>query len=84
MINGYSGFTPPSYEPLMEGLRDFPAGQTIDLLRSRGVTHVVINCALYGTGCAPILAALDASPSFRSIAAAEWEAQPVKLYELLR
>ena len=24
MINGYSGFTPPSYEPLMEGLQRFP------------------------------------------------------------
>ena len=24
MINGYSGFTPPGYELLMEGLRDFP------------------------------------------------------------
>ena len=56
MINGYSGFTPPSYEPLMERLRDFPAPATIDLLRSRGVTHVTVNCALYVTGCEPILA----------------------------
>ena len=82
MINGYSGFTPPSYEPLMEGLR-ISRRPTVDLLRSSGVTHVVINCALYTTSCEPILAALDASPTFRSIAAAEWEAQPVRLYELI-
>jgi hypothetical protein len=84
MINGYSGFTPANYEPLMEGLRDFPAPATIDLLRSRGVTHVTVNCALYGTGCAPILATIDASGSFRLVTGGQWEAQPVRLYELVR
>ena len=84
MINGYSGFTPVSYEPLMEGLRDFPAAATIELLRSSGVTHVTVNCALYVTGCEPILAAIDASGAFRPVAAGQWEAQPVRLYELVR
>jgi hypothetical protein len=84
MINGYSGFTPPGYEPLMEGLRDFPAPATIGLLRSRGVTHVTVNCALYVTGCEPILAAIDASPALRAVASGQWEGQPVRLYELVR
>ena len=84
MINGYSGFTPPGYEPLMEGLRAFPAPATIDLLRSSGVTHVTVNCALYVTGCESILAAIDASPALRAVASGQWEGQPVKLYELVR
>jgi hypothetical protein len=84
MINGYSGFTPPSYEPMMEALRDFPAPPTIELLRSKGVTHVTVNCALYVTGCEPILTALDASPAFRLVSQGMWQGQPVKLYELLR
>ena len=84
MINGYSGFTPPGYELLMEGLRDFPAPATIGLLRSRGVTHVTVNCALYVTGCEPILAAIDASPALRAVATGLWEGQPVRLYELAR
>ncbi len=84
MINGYSGFTPPGYEPLMDGLRDFPAPPAIDLLRSRGVTHVTVNCALYVTGCEPVLAGIDASPAFRPVASGQWEGQPVKLYELVR
>ena len=84
MINGYSGFTPPSYELMMDGLRDFPAPATIDLLRSSGVTHVTVNCALYVTGCEPILATIDASPAFRTVASGQWEGQPVRLYELVR
>jgi hypothetical protein len=84
MINGYSGFTPPSYEPLMDGLRDFPAPAAIDLLRSRGVTHVTVNCALYVTGCEPVLSGIEASTAFRLVTAGHWEGQPVKLYELVR
>ncbi len=84
MINGYSGFTPPSYEPLMERLRDFPAPATIDLLRSRGVTHVTVNCALYVSGCEPVLAGINGSPAFRPVAAGQWEGQAVRLYELVR
>jgi hypothetical protein len=84
MINGYSGFTPPSYEPLMDGLRDFPAPATFDLLRSSGVTHVTVNCALYVTGCEPLLATLDGSPAFRVVASGQWDGQPVRLYELVR
>ena len=85
MINGYSGFTPPNYEPLMEGLRDFPAPATIDLLRSSGVTHVTVNCALYVTGCEPILAG-DRRVEGVSVRrrGASGKAQPVRLYELVR
>ncbi len=84
MINGYSGFTPSSYEPMMDVLRDFPAPATIDMLKSKGVTHVSVNCALYVTGCEPILQVLDQSPAFRLVSDGTWQGQPVKLYELLR
>ena len=84
MINGYSGFTPPDYEELMESLRPFPAPTTIERLRASGATHVTVNCALYTTGCEPILAALDSSAVFRLISSGEWQGQPVRLYELVR
>ena len=84
MINGYSGFTPPNYEPLMEGLRDFPAPAAIDLLRSSGVTHVTINCALYVTGCETDSGGDRRVEVVSSVAGGQWEGQPVRLYELLR
>jgi hypothetical protein len=84
MINGYSGFIPRDYEPLMDSLQDFPAPATVDVLRSAGVTHVTVNCALYRTGCDVLLQAVDASPALRAVARAQWEGQPVALYELVR
>ena len=84
MINGYSGFTPTSYEPLMDALRSFPEPQTIDLLRSRGVTHVTINCALYVTGCESVLNTIDNSQAFRLVTSGQWEGQPSRLYKLVR
>jgi hypothetical protein len=83
-INGYSGFTPPSYGPLLEALDPFPAQSAIDTLRARGVTHVSINCALYPGGCGELLNAVDASPAFRQIVSTRWEGYPVRLYELRR
>jgi hypothetical protein len=84
MINGYSGFTPSHYEPMIEVLKDFPAPAAIDLLRSRGVTHVTVNCALYVTGCESVVAGVDATDAFRLVARAEWQGQPALLYELVR
>ena len=84
MINGYSGFTPSTYEPMMDVLKDFPAPAAIELLRSRGVTHVTVNCALYVTGCEPVIAGVDASAAFRLVSRGEWQGQPAMLYELVR
>jgi hypothetical protein len=84
MINGYSGFTPRGYEPLMESLRDFPAQAAIDALRIRGVSHVSVNCALYKSGCEQVLTHVERSGAFRLIAGGDWEGRPVRLYELIR
>jgi hypothetical protein len=86
MVNGYSGFTPPSYEKLVARLEPFPAADAIDALEERGATHVSINCALYidPRGCEDLLNTLDASPRFRPIVSTRWEGQTVRLYELRR
>jgi hypothetical protein len=84
MINGYSGFTPSGYEPMMDVLREFPAPAAVDMLKSKGVTHVSVNCALYVTGCEPVLQVLDRSSAFRLVSDGTWQGQPVKLYELVR
>jgi len=40
LINGYSGFTPPSYEQHVRDFEGFPARPSIDALKRAGVTHV--------------------------------------------
>jgi hypothetical protein len=42
MLNGYSGFAPPSYVENQTELRGFPDRRSIDRLRAIGVTHVAV------------------------------------------
>jgi hypothetical protein len=43
VLNGYSGFVPPTYYRHFEALRSFPDDQAILALRSAGVTHVFVH-----------------------------------------
>jgi hypothetical protein len=84
MINGYSGFIPSGHERLIGDVRGFPDARAIDALRARNVTHVTLNCALAGNDCEPVLSRADASPALRRLAGADWQGQPVRLYELVK
>lgn len=84
MVNGYSGFTPPNHEKLVQDVRGFPDDTALAALRARGVTHVTVNCALMGDSCAAFLARSDQSPALRLVQSAEWEGKPARLYELKR
>jgi hypothetical protein len=84
MVNGYSGFLPGGYEALVQRMHGFPDEETISLLKSRGVTHLSINCALYRTPCGEVIDALEALPSVTLVAEARWENAPVRLYQLVR
>ncbi|MBM62292.1 MAG: hypothetical protein CL484_05025 [Acidobacteria bacterium] len=42
MLNGYSGFTPPSYRRHADAIQSFPEQVSLDYLRSIGATHLVV------------------------------------------
>jgi hypothetical protein len=84
MINGYSGFMPKSYDEFQVGVADFPGPQALATLKSRGVTHVSVNCGLYRGGCPELLARLDTIADLRKVSEGRWQGQPVRLYELRR
>ena len=50
LVNGYSGFTPPSYDDLLDHLRDFPSASSIAYLRGRAVTLLLVHSAFYIRG----------------------------------
>lgn len=50
MLNGYSGFRPPSYETSYEAMREFPSDRSLIVLHELGVTHVVIHEHAYAEG----------------------------------
>jgi hypothetical protein len=47
ILNGYSGYFPPSYLNHLVGLEKFPARPAIDRLRRTGVTYVVVHSDRY-------------------------------------
>jgi len=80
MINGYSGFTTPAYQQLLEDMADFPGPRATAALRAHGVTHVSVNCYFIGDGCPPLLDVLDGRPDFHAIATGRWQGSPVRLF----
>ena len=47
LVNGYSGFSPPSYVTTQALLRTFPDPASIERLRALSVSYVVVNMDLY-------------------------------------
>jgi hypothetical protein len=47
MLNGYSGYAPPSFYRMREVMTSFPDDRSIALLRERNVGYVVIRMGLY-------------------------------------
>ena len=47
IVNGYSGFSPPSYRDRLEDVRGFPDEQSIERLRRDGVRYLVVQLWWY-------------------------------------
>ena len=43
LLNGYSGFRPPSYEKSYQAIQRFPSPESLIALSALGVTHVVVH-----------------------------------------
>lgn len=50
LVNGYSGFFPPSYLERLEKLATFPDSQSVAVLRNDGVSYVVVHADGYPPG----------------------------------
>ena len=50
MLNGYSGFAPPSYHAVLEELRGFPDARALDYLRRREVRYLLVHERFYLQG----------------------------------
>ena len=48
LVNGYAGTEPAGYGKVREAMRDFPSDESIALLRSMGVRHVLVHLRGFG------------------------------------
>ena len=83
LVNGNSGFFPPSYVELLEREREFPTEASLSYLRSRGVQYLT----MHGRFTSPdryrnTVAWLDVRPDLELVAAAPWEEAESRLYRL--
>jgi hypothetical protein len=85
LVNGYSGFSPPSYERLWEHLANFPDDASIAELRRRGVTHIIVHGALYErlSDYEKVVMRLDHCDALAHVADRSWQRRQTRLYRLL-
>ena len=83
MVNGYSGFVPKPYQDLRRDIALFPAAEAVDALRTRGVTHITVNCGFNYAGCNDLIDAMRRARRLRLVATTAWRGFPVQLYEVL-
>jgi hypothetical protein len=65
LVNGYSGFAPPSYFEHLEAFRAFPQRDGVAAMQDVGVTHVFVHLDRYPPDTRR---RLDASPDFEVLA----------------
>jgi hypothetical protein len=84
IVNGNSGFSPPSYSEFLDRESDFPLGDTVPYLRERGVEYVSIHGAFMDPERYHLTTeVLDSMPGVRLVATAPWEGAESRLYQLI-
>jgi hypothetical protein len=83
MVNGYSGFSPPTHHYLRTSIEHFPDDVSLAELRRRKVTHVVVHGEIYREGeYQALIAKIDASPDLERVMELEWRDRPMRMYRL--
>ena len=47
LVNGYSGYHPPSYLQRLDGLQSFPDASSLEVLQRTGVSYVIVHLSSY-------------------------------------
>jgi hypothetical protein len=85
MVNGNSGFSPPSYLELLKRERNFPSPEAVDYLRDRGVDYVALHGAFTNpTRYRHTAELLEMRGDLELVAVAPWEGSESRLYRFRR
>jgi hypothetical protein len=83
LVNGYSGFSPPSYQAFVDSMANFPDSTSMQELRRRGVEYVIVHGAFVEPrDYAALMARLDACQELVKIGAEQWEERETRLYRV--
>ena len=74
LVNGYSGFFPPSYRQLVRMVENFPDAAAFDQIKSHGARYIVVHGEwLYGARYEQIIAELDRRRDVTLISRHPWQ-----------
>jgi hypothetical protein len=83
LVNGQSGWLPPSYQEMVRYTATVPSDEAMAYLRDRGVEYIGVHGAFYPPHRREeALAAFEARPDLELVSAAAWEGSQSRLYRL--
>jgi hypothetical protein len=86
LVNGNSGFFPPSYEELLARARGFPSEESVAYLKERGVEYVTVHGAFMRSQARyrNTVAMIEDRSDLELVTAVPWEGSESRLYRLRR
>jgi hypothetical protein len=81
VMNGYSGYSPPTYERYAGAFGSFPTEGSIQAMKDAGVTHVMVHPGAFHKDHQAVLPAIEHRPDFELMAIGPAE---MRLYRLKR
>jgi hypothetical protein len=74
LVNGYSGFFPPSYRALVNAVQGFPDEASMNTIKSHGTRYLVIHGEmLYGARYETLIPELDRRADLKLVSRRPWE-----------
>jgi hypothetical protein len=84
LVNGYSGFSPPSYQALLRLMATFPNDEGMSELRRRHVSFIVVHGAFYKPmEYDDVVRRLDERRDVQLIRTSRWQRRDSRVYRLL-
>jgi hypothetical protein len=85
LVNGYSGFSPPSYSRLFDLMTKFPNDAAMAELQQRGVDFIIVHSAFYKPReDDAVVSQLDERSDVSRIGVFRWQARDTRVYRVLR
>jgi hypothetical protein len=85
LVNGYSGFSPPSHMEALGWMTTFPDDRTMEAVRLRGVDFIVVHGAFYRQldEYERVVNGLDARSDVSLVGRTKWRERETRVYRVL-
>jgi len=84
LLNGYSGFSPPWYQMLVEHMKTFPDEESMADVHAHDVSIIIVHGAFFKEGeYDDLIDQMDQRDDLRLIHRSQWDGSETRMYEVL-